>query len=37
MKLMGLLMPGAFRKETMKYLESFRRFAEGVPDGIEEE
>lgn len=27
MKLMGL-MPGAFKKQTMKYLESFKKFAE---------
>ncbi len=28
MKLMGLLMPGAFKKQTQKYLESFKMFAE---------
>lgn len=28
MKLMGWLMPGAFKKQSMKYLELFRNFAE---------
>ncbi len=28
MKLMGLLMPGAFKKQTMKYLNDFKAFAE---------
>lgn len=28
MKLMGLLMPGAFKKQSMKYMESFKKFAE---------
>ena len=28
MKLMGWLMPGAFRKQSQKYLEDFKRFAE---------
>lgn len=28
MKLIGFLMPGAFKKESMKYLSSFRDFAE---------
>lgn len=28
MKLMGLLMPGAFKKQTQKYLERFKEFAE---------
>lgn len=28
MKLMALLMPGAFKKQSYKYLESFKRFAE---------
>ncbi|RDY57638.1 SRPBCC family protein [Flagellimonas nanhaiensis] len=28
MKLMGFLMPGAFKKQSMKYLEDFKAFAE---------
>ena len=28
MKLMGWLMPGAFRKQSLKYLESFKAFVE---------
>lgn len=28
MKIMGLLMPGAFKKESMKYLRQFKDFAE---------
>lgn len=28
MKLMGWLMPGAFKKQTHKYMEEFKRFAE---------
>lgn len=28
MKIMGWLMPGAFKKQSMKYLEDFKRFAE---------
>ena len=28
MKLMGWLMPGAFKKQSMKYLEDFKHFAE---------
>ncbi len=28
MKLMGWLMPGAFKKESMKFLEQFKAFAE---------
>lgn len=28
MKLMGVLMPGAFKKQSMKYLEDFKQFAE---------
>ena len=28
MKLMGFLMPGAFKKQSMKYLEDFKSFAE---------
>ena len=28
MKLMGLFMPGAFKKETMKHMQSFKDFAE---------
>jgi uncharacterized protein YndB with AHSA1/START domain len=39
MKLMGFFMPGAFRKESEKHLESFKRFAEGgtKPSSEEEE
>lgn len=28
MKIIGFLIPGAFRKETMKYMNSFKKFAE---------
>lgn len=28
MRLFGFLMPGAFKKQSMKYLEDFKRFAE---------
>lgn len=28
MKLMGWIMPGAFKKQSMKYLQDFKRFAE---------
>lgn len=28
MKLIGLMMPGAFKKESMKHLTNFKRFAE---------
>ncbi|MBR9920480.1 MAG: SRPBCC family protein [Bacteroidetes bacterium] len=28
MRLMGLMMPGAFRKQSVKYLQDFKRFAE---------
>lgn len=28
MKIMGFLMPGAFKKQSMKYLEAFKKFAE---------
>lgn len=28
MRMMGVLMPGAFKKQTLKYMESFKRFAE---------
>jgi uncharacterized membrane protein len=28
MKLIGIIMPGAFKKQTMQYLEDFKRFAE---------
>lgn len=31
MKLMAKLMPGAFRKQSMKYLKAFRDFAESQP------
>ncbi|GLU45606.1 hypothetical protein Musp01_32300 [Muricauda sp. NBRC 101325] len=31
MKLMGFLMPGAFKKQSLKYMEDFKAFAE---DGI---
>lgn len=30
MKLMGWLMPGSFKKQTLKYMEQFRDFAEGT-------
>lgn len=30
MKLLGWLMPGAFKKQSMKYLTDFKRFAESV-------
>lgn len=30
MKLIAFLMPGAFKKQSMKYLKDFKRFAEGV-------
>lgn len=29
MKLFGLLMPGAFKKQSLKYLTDFKNFAEG--------
>jgi uncharacterized membrane protein len=28
MKIIGFLMPGAFRKQSMKYLQAFKKFAE---------
>lgn len=28
MRLLGFLMPGAFKKQSMKYLEAFKRFVE---------
>ena len=28
MKLIGFLMPGAFKKQSIKYLEDFKNFAE---------
>ena len=28
MKVIGFLMPGAFKKQSMKYLQAFKRFAE---------
>ena len=28
MKIMGILMPGAFKKQSMKYLQNFKAFAE---------
>ncbi len=28
MKIMGFLMPGMFKKQSLKYLENFKRFAE---------
>lgn len=31
MKLISLLMPGIFKKQSMKYLESFKKFAESQP------
>ena len=30
MKLVALIMPGAFRKQSMKYLQDFKRFAESA-------
>lgn len=30
MKIMGFLMPGAFKKQSYKYLENFKKFAESV-------
>ncbi|HSI88053.1 MAG TPA: SRPBCC family protein [Pyrinomonadaceae bacterium] len=30
MKLIALLMPGVFRKQSMKFLEAFKRFAESA-------
>lgn len=31
MKILAFLMPGMFKKQSMKYLESFRKFAESQP------
>ncbi|MGX7667406.1 SRPBCC family protein [Flavobacterium pedocola] len=31
MKMFALLMPGLFKKQSMKYLESFKKFAESQP------
>jgi len=31
MKVISFLMPGLFKKQSMKYLESFKRFAESQP------
>lgn len=31
MKLMGFLLPGMFKKQSMKYLESFKKFVESQP------
>lgn len=31
MKLISLLMPGIFKKQSIKYLESFKKFAESQP------
>ena len=28
MKVIGFIMPGAFKKQSMKYLEAFKNFAE---------
>lgn len=33
MKLFGLLMPGAFKKQSMKYLTDFKKFAESSSNG----
>lgn len=30
MKIIGMLMPGAFKKESQKYLQQFKEFAEGT-------
>lgn len=32
MKLFGTLMPGAFKKQTQKYLDDFKKFAESLND-----
>lgn len=32
MKMMGFFMPGAFKKESLKYLENFKKFAEESAD-----
>ncbi len=32
MKIMGALMPGAFKKQSMKYLVMFKEWAEGLED-----
>ena len=34
MKLMGIIMPGAFKKQSMKFLNSFKNFAEQKMGGI---
>lgn len=31
MKILAFLVPGMFKKQSMKYLESFRKFAESQP------
>lgn len=31
MKLMGMLMPGAFKKQTLSHMNDFKAFAEGQP------
>lgn len=31
MKLMGLIMPGMFKKQTLKFMNSFKQFAEAQP------
>lgn len=31
MKILAFLMPGIFKKQSMKYLESFKKFAESQP------
>jgi uncharacterized membrane protein len=32
MKIIGMLMPGAFKKQSMKYLTDFKHFAEGYQE-----
>jgi uncharacterized protein YndB with AHSA1/START domain len=37
MKLMGLFAPGSFKKESLKHLEAFKRFAESAEEVSSEE
>lgn len=36
MKLMGLIMPGAFKKQSLKYLQDFKAFAENGTSVLDE-
>nr|BFE81301.1 hypothetical protein GCM10020093_039020 [Planobispora longispora] len=36
MRLVGLLMPGAFRKQSLQHMQDFKRFAEQGKDVREE-